>query len=343
MRFTNSSALWLVLGLVLFTSGCATTSKDEMKVPSWLDIYDSSEEKPSDKDEDAAPESSADASGRIKSKDQVDQAEEEKPSSLFEFFTGRKDLDEPKKDEAIETVSVETEAEPIEPDSPDAKEADVVEPEAKKVAVEETVDQPAPESTDSEPLEATKTAKAKEVASEPVSITPRPKPLVAKNEQQAIEASKASGDYNRALDAMKAGSLQDALLLFQEIGARYPSLSGPIVNQAIILRQQGKLEQAKALLQKAILNKTQNPYLMNELGLINRELGKFEAAKQAYLSAIRIEPNYDKAHYNLAVLADLYLHDPVLAFNEFEAYQALQPTPNKKVAGWLKEIKRRIK
>lgn len=171
---------------------------------------------------------------------------------------------------------------------------------------------------------------------------PQPKPLVAKNEQHALEAQQARPRYEQALKKMRDGDLEAALLLFQELSAEFPTLSGPVVNQAIILRKQNKLEQAKAVLQKALLNKAQNPYLMNEMGLVYRQLGKFEAAKQAYLSAIRIEPNYDKAHYNLAVLADLYLHDPVLALEEFKIYQSLQTEPDKKVAGWLKEIERRI-
>lgn len=175
-----------------------------------------------------------------------------------------------------------------------------------------------------------------------VKIPPRPKPLTARNEQQALEAQQARPRFQEALQRMKSGDLDAALVLFQELSAQFPTLAGPVVNQAIILRLQENYEQAKSVLQTALLNKAQNPYLMNELGLIHRQLGNFEAAKQAYLSAIRMEPNYDKAHYNLAVVADLYLHDPALAYQHFEIYQSLQVEPDKKVAGWLKEIERRI-
>ncbi|MDX1694767.1 MAG: tetratricopeptide repeat protein [Ketobacteraceae bacterium] len=171
---------------------------------------------------------------------------------------------------------------------------------------------------------------------------PRPEPLTARNEQQALEAQQARPRFDEALARLRNGDLEAALVLFQEISAQFPSLAGPVVNQAIILRNQEKYEQAKSVLQSALLNRAQNPYLMNELGLVHRHLGNFEAAKQAYLAAIRMEPNYDKAHYNLAVLADLYLHDPVLAYKEFQVYQSLQAEPDKKVAGWLKEIERRL-
>ena len=204
----------------------------------------------------------------------------------------------------------------------------------------------AAESAEAEPDATTEPAEGEAQAAAPqqpeVKAPPRPQPLTARNEQQALEAQQAQPRFREALDRMKSGDLEAALVLFQELSAQFPTLTGPVVNQAIILRVQEKYEQAKSVLQAALLNKAQSPYLMNELGLIHRQLGNFEAAKQAYMSAIRMEPNYDKAHYNLAVLADLYLHDPALAYRHFEIYQTLQVEPDKKVAGWLKEIERRI-
>ena len=135
-----------------------------------------------------------------------------------------------------------------------------------------------------------------------IKLSPRPKKLTAADEKQALQAQQATPRYQIALQKLKAGELENALLLFQELSAQFPSLSGPVLNQAIILRKQGKLKDAKSLLQQQLLNKVQNPYLMTELGIVNRELGNFEAAKQAYLAAIRMEPNYDKAHYNLSLI-----------------------------------------
>lgn len=284
MKFSKAS-LQLVIALLTlsFFAGCATQKEDRrLKMPTWFEGYDESEQ-PEDQQEeaatadDAAPESAADASDRI-SKQNSDQSKEtEQPQETLE-----------------------------------------------QAAVSESTS-------------------VSDTAETPIKLSPRPKKLSATNDKQAIEAQQAAPRYQVAINKLKAGELDNALLLFQELSAQYQTLSGPVINQAIILRKQGKLKEAKTLLQQQLLNKVQNPYLMTELGIVNRELGNFEAAKQAYLSAIRIEPNYDKAHYNLGVLADLYLHDPALAYTEFEAYQALQPQPNKKVAGWLKEIKRRIK
>ena len=120
-------------------------------------------------------------------------------------------------------------------------------------------------------------------------------------------------------------------------------LSGPKVNQAIILRKLKRYEEAKTVLQDALLLKTNSPYVLNELGVVYRYLGKFKQAKQAYETAIKRDEAYDKPYYNLGVLADLYLHDPLLALQSFQRFQDLQEEPNKKVAGWIKEIGRRVK
>lgn len=165
--------------------------------------------------------------------------------------------------------------------------------------------------------------------------------ITARDPDHEKQAQKAKSDYDRALMEMKKGNLDAALSQFRQIAAQYPALAGPIVNQAIILRKKGQLEAAHKLLQDSLLTHGRNPYLLNELGAISRQLGQFKKAQASYESAIRIDPQYAKAHYNLGVLADLYLHDAPLALQEFKQYQSLIPEPDKKVEGWIKDLERR--
>lgn len=165
--------------------------------------------------------------------------------------------------------------------------------------------------------------------------------IVARDPEHEKQAQAARAEYDRALIEMKKGNLDSALAQFRQLASQYPALAGPIVNQAIILRKKGQLEAAHKLLQDNLLAHGRNPYLLNELGAISRQLGQFKKAQASYESAIRIDPNYAKAHYNLGVLADLYLHDPALALQSFNRYQALVPEPDKKVDGWIKDLERR--
>ncbi len=169
-----------------------------------------------------------------------------------------------------------------------------------------------------------------------------PVTLITRDPEQVKQAQKATQEYNQALLEMKKGNLDGALAQFKQLAGKYPALGGPVVNQAIILRKKGQLDTAHKLLQDALLTHGNNPYLLNELGVASREQGQFKKAQASYESAIRVDPNYAKAHYNLGVLADLYLHDPNLALQEFQQYQTLVPEPDKQVDGWIKELERRI-
>jgi len=167
--------------------------------------------------------------------------------------------------------------------------------------------------------------------------------LTAENNRHRKQAEAANAAYQKALALIKQDQLAPALKALQSLTQQYPLLSGPLTNIAIIQRQQGQLEAAKQTLLRAASTPSKSPYALNLLGIVNRELGLFSAAKQAYLAAIQLDTHYANAHYNLAVLADLYLRDDALALTHFEAYQTLQTQPNKRVKGWIKYLKRRIK
>ncbi|MAR92330.1 MAG: tetratricopeptide repeat protein [Pseudomonadota bacterium] len=164
---------------------------------------------------------------------------------------------------------------------------------------------------------------------------------VTRDPAQVKQAELARSDFNRAIASMRNNDLDQAMARFQDLAMQYPALAGPIVNQAIILRKKGQLQEAYDLLQNSLLQHGKNPRLLNELGIISRRLGKFRQARVSYESAIRIDAAYATAHYNLAVLADLYLHDPELALKEFKQYQALIPEPDKTVGRWIIELERR--
>ena len=325
MRFTNPLLLNCLLASLLLT-GCATTPSNKEAMPEWIGDRVDSDAPQSDSKSDG-PDSPADA------------------STLFGFLSS-KYLDKSKKDDqpilAIDPNKVEESSLAAPSEEPKTPSPEV----AKKTDQPPPIEAKQPASPEQKAISLTAQSLASQTppsdTNKPLPI-PKPKTLRAKNPKHEAQAKAGRAEYHVALAEMKSGNLNGALSIFRTLSAQYPLLSGPVVNQGIILRKQGKLKEAKKVLQDALFKKYQNPYLLSELGAINRDLGKFKQAKQAYLSAIRIESAYANAHYNLGILADLYLHDPELALKEFKAYQALQEKPNRKVKGWIKELGRRIK
>jgi tetratricopeptide (TPR) repeat protein len=157
--------------------------------------------------------------------------------------------------------------------------------------------------------------------------------------QQAAMA--VGADYARALTLMKAGSDAEALALLRQIGAKVPQFSGPLVNQAVILIKQARHAEAEKALRDALKINPRNPFAGNLLGIALREQGKFTDARAAYEAALAIDPKYAKAHFNLGVLADLYLQDLPLALSHYERYQRLQSNPDPAVANWIVDLQKR--
>lgn len=154
-------------------------------------------------------------------------------------------------------------------------------------------------------------------------------------------AQKALPEYARALQTMRAGQLDQALVMLQSLGERYPQLSGPFVNQGRIYWQQKKFKEAQAALERALQVNDRNPYAHNLLGMVLREEGEFDKALTHYQTAVQLDPKYARAHFNLGVLAELYMQDLNLALNHFRAYQALQKEPDSTVKNWIVDLERR--
>lgn len=154
-------------------------------------------------------------------------------------------------------------------------------------------------------------------------------------------ATEQAADYTQALALMKAGRLDESYALFDYILSRTDSLSGPLLNQAIIRMRQSKYADATLLLKKAQTINSKNPYAFSLMGYAEKQQGHFKAAREAYEQALALAPKYGKAQFNLAVLADLYLQDLPLALEHYQAYQALQAKPDPTVAKWIIDLQKR--
>jgi tetratricopeptide (TPR) repeat protein len=103
-----------------------------------------------------------------------------------------------------------------------------------------------------------------------------------------------------------------------------------------------KLTQAETALKAAVQINPANAPAGNELGIVERRLGKFADAEAAYQRTITADPNYAPAHLNLGVLYDLYLAEPQKALDEFERYIEIAGQGNRQVAGWVVELRKRV-
>ena len=148
-------------------------------------------------------------------------------------------------------------------------------------------------------------------------------------------------DFNNAIELMRQDKNQQAVDVLKTVIEREQRLAAPYVNIAIAYNKLGETKEAEENLIKALKLDIGHPVANNELGLLYRKAGKFNAARVAYENAIKENPDYLPVKKNLGVLCDLYLHDYECALTQFEAYLDLDPD-DKTVKIWAADVKQRL-
>jgi tetratricopeptide (TPR) repeat protein len=173
----------------------------------------------------------------------------------------------------------------------------------------------------------------------PPAVSAAPLPAPAAAPAAAPVNADAQRDFDAARAALRAGRTADAERGFRELAARHPQLGGAHANLGLILRNAGKHDESVAALERAVKASPNQPLFFNQLGVSYRHGGKFAKAREAYESALALDPNYADAHLNLGVLLDLYLGDNTLALVHYERYLALGG--DAAVGKWVADLKAR--
>lgn len=153
----------------------------------------------------------------------------------------------------------------------------------------------------------------------------------------------ARQQFQRGVVAMQNSNWSAAQVEFTNLSENYPELSGPWLNLGIIARQKGDLEAAKGHFSHAIEVNQSNQEAYNQLALLHRKQGEFKQAEETFLQAIKVWPGYANVQLNLGILYELYMGDMESALEHYQNYQRLQSEPDKKVAGWIIDLQRRLK
>ena len=124
-------------------------------------------------------------------------------------------------------------------------------------------------------------------------ITPHPatQPPAAQNPWEAI--------FRHAVQFHERGMRDEAGSIFAAILKHNPSHLPTLQRLAAIRRQQGKLEESRALLERAIYAYPDSAEAFNSLGNTLNELNLAQEANEAYRRAIALRPEFPEAHFNL--------------------------------------------
>lgn len=115
-----------------------------------------------------------------------------------------------------------------------------------------------------------------------------------------------------------------------------------LAGQAWQLQQEGNDGQALERYRQAFAMDPDNAMTANNLALLLREQGKFQEARALLKEGLQHSPDTAELHYNLAVISELYLLDLETALNHYQRYRDLTGEEDKQVAGWIADLERRL-
>lgn len=216
-------------------------------------------------------------------------------------------------------VKVKQRALPVETKSSEGKKTDTNKPQARVKTEEKTArpETPLPPSPDSTPAAPTDPAVEE----------------VARRFQQGI----------RFLSKGKTEAARD---IFEALRDGYPGVAVFYLNLGVIYKRLGRHTDAIGSYRKAIDLSKRNPDKEGakahyNLGILLREQGDFEGAEAAYLRAVALHTAFDDAHFNLAVLYDLYLNQADKAIHHYQRHMALNNEAPKEMEIWISALQKR--
>jgi len=172
--------------------------------------------------------------------------------------------------------------------------------------------------------------------SSPVKQQEMPQQSVAASGELTVTAAEKHL-YRQAITALNASDLDTAESLLKEFNQQKPELAGPLANLGLVYYKQGKKDLARETLLQALEKNSKQAQALNLLGEIAYEDGNATKAEEYYKKAIAIRDDYANAHYNLALLYDIYFQDVAQAVKHYRRYT------DKDTANWLEQLENSLK
>ncbi len=155
---------------------------------------------------------------------------------------------------------------------------------------------------------------------------------------QQTAATEDIRQYREAITYLNNTQYAQAESLLLGITASHPELAGPWANLGLISLKRNDYAKAKGYLDKAIARNPQMAQALNMLGYTEEKLGHISKAKEYYLHAIALKSDYALAHYNLALLYDIYFKEIQQSIEHYKEYLKYTNNEDTKTANWVQQL-----
>jgi tetratricopeptide (TPR) repeat protein len=149
--------------------------------------------------------------------------------------------------------------------------------------------------------------------------------------------------YKSGLIALSNNNDSKAERIFNDLLEDQPELAGPYTNLALIQFKKKDYALSLELVNKALQRNPEQAQAYQLRAQVLVTNGKINDAEKDYIKAIELKPDYINAHYNLALLYDIYLQDIALAIKHYETYLSLLKDTDEATQEWLNHLKGALK
>lgn len=167
-------------------------------------------------------------------------------------------------------------------------------------------------------------------------------PSLQHTEQVTID-QKHTELMQRAIALMEKNDITAAEGYLHQVVSSYPGFAPALNNLALINYQRSRFSDAKRYIDQVLSFNSPAPNTFNLAGLIAVETGEYKMAQGYYEQALQKSPSFANAHYNLALLYDMYFQNLPKAIQHYEFYVAAIPTVDEATQQWIEELKRNVK
>jgi tetratricopeptide (TPR) repeat protein len=121
-----------------------------------------------------------------------------------------------------------------------------------------------------------------------------------------------------------------------------PELAANYAKEGRKAFEEGRKGAAVKAWQKAVELDPTNAVIVNNLALVLKDQYRFAEAVRLLETGIAHSPGVAELHFNLAVIAELYLLDLETALMHYNRYRKLTQSDDQEVAGWIADLERRL-
>lgn len=167
----------------------------------------------------------------------------------------------------------------------------------------------------------------------PVSVTPQA------TQQAGMLPAAELESYLHAIQLIDKQDYESAEKILIKLSKKSASVAGVWANLAIAHYHQNETTSSQTAAKNAYELNDNDAEILNLMGLLAVKRGDFKSAEAHYKKAIELKSEFANAHYNLALLFDIYYQDIAMAYQHYNRYLALTGGQDKETADWVEQLK----